>query len=133
MSHITLSEKHGVNPSLLECPVCGEAMGIALLGRLPADAEAPRRMVASLDPCDKCKSKLFNEGYILAYRASIQGGKPVPTGQSIMLRDEFFKRVFEAMEIPAKRIVFLEDTTFDSLVTAATESASQNDQEETGE
>lgn len=51
----SISEKHGLNPSLVRCFVCGELTNsIALMGRLKDDAEAPReRMTGEL--CDKCK------------------------------------------------------------------------------
>lgn len=56
---IRLSPKHGVNPSVMKCPVCAEDTGLALLGRLRDDAEAPRQML-DRDPCDKCKER-FND------------------------------------------------------------------------
>jgi hypothetical protein len=37
---IRLSEKHGVNPSLMLCFYCGEASGVALLGRLKGDQDS---------------------------------------------------------------------------------------------
>lgn len=51
---IKLSKKHGVNPTLLICPICKKDVGIGLLGRLKGDAEAPRQMYGEL--CDDCKS-----------------------------------------------------------------------------
>lgn len=57
---ILLSNKHGVNPSLMVCPCCGESTGVALCGRLPDDAEAPRSML-DLEPCGKCRSEF--DGY----------------------------------------------------------------------
>lgn len=51
---ITLSEKHGLNPSIIKCFVCGEDVGIALVGRLKDDAEAPRECMTG-ELCDKCK------------------------------------------------------------------------------
>lgn len=51
---IKLSEKHGVNPSLLQCFFCGESKGIALMGRLPNDEQAPHQCVMDYEPCDKC-------------------------------------------------------------------------------
>lgn len=62
---IRLSEKHGVNPSITICPVCGKDTGIAILGRLKGDEEAPRKIIGDL--CDDCISKLGNDKiYILA-------------------------------------------------------------------
>jgi hypothetical protein len=54
---IPLSPKHGVNPSLLVCPVCGKDSGVALCGRLPQDAEAPHRMLDQ-SPCPTCEGLL---------------------------------------------------------------------------
>lgn len=39
---VTLSKKHGLNPSMTVCPICGKAEGIALLGHIKGDEEAPR-------------------------------------------------------------------------------------------
>lgn len=55
--NITLSPKHGVNPSLVLCPCCGEDLNmIALNGRMKGDEEAPKYMVDT-EPCQACKLK----------------------------------------------------------------------------
>ena len=59
--YIKLSEKHGVNPTITLCFWCGESTGVALLGKLPNDAEAPKETVIDYEPCDKCK-KLWDQG-----------------------------------------------------------------------
>lgn len=59
---IRLSEKHGVNPSLLCCFVCGKEIGVALLGKLSNDKEAPKK-IANGELCDDCKEKIKN-GYV---------------------------------------------------------------------
>ena len=41
--NIILSEKHGVNSSITVCPICDKEIGIALLGKLKGDEEAPRK------------------------------------------------------------------------------------------
>lgn len=58
---IMVSQKHGVNPSMDICFWCGEVKGLALCGKLKGDAEAPKQMVTSLVPCDKCKER-FKKG-----------------------------------------------------------------------
>lgn len=55
---IILSPKHGVNPSLLKCFWCGKDKGVALLGRLKGDAEAPREIIPDPEPCDACKAAM---------------------------------------------------------------------------
>ena len=52
---ITLSPKHGLNPSIVICPVCKKDTSIALFGRLKGDAEAPKTVEGEL--CDDCKKK----------------------------------------------------------------------------
>ena len=54
--NIILSEKHGVNPSITVCPICGKEIGIALLGKLKGDEEAPRYIQG--DICDECKARV---------------------------------------------------------------------------
>jgi len=53
--NITLSVKHGINPSLVVCPVCKKETSIALFGKLKGDAEAPKTVEGEL--CDECKKK----------------------------------------------------------------------------
>ena len=50
---VTLSKKHGLNPSITVCPICGKEIGIALLGKLKGDEEAPRKIIGDL--CDDCR------------------------------------------------------------------------------
>ena len=54
---IKLSPKHGLNPSMQLCFWCKEPMGVALLGKLPGDKEAPHDIILGYHPCDKCKSQ----------------------------------------------------------------------------
>ena len=64
---ITISPKHGVNPSMDLCFWCGQPKGLILCGRMhekkgdQTDVEAPKGMVMNLEPCDKCKEN-FNLG-----------------------------------------------------------------------
>ena len=52
---ITLSPKHGVNCSIIVCPICKKETSLALFGRLKGDAEAPKQIEGEL--CDECKKK----------------------------------------------------------------------------
>jgi hypothetical protein len=62
---IRISEKHGVNPMLVQCSLCaGDTNELALLGRLPGDAEAPRKGVIPGAICDECK-KMMALGVVL--------------------------------------------------------------------
>lgn len=98
---IRVSEKHGVNPSITICPICGKETGIALLGKLKGDKEASMRMLS--DPCDDCISKLGNDKiYILAIDDQGYGTKgiiikrsalniPVKGYMTLMKENEFDK------------------------------------------
>lgn len=100
---ILLSEKHGVNPSITTCFYCGEATGIALMGKLKGDVEAPKECCCSLEPCDKCKEKwknhllvveVFNEsrnptGRWFAINKSVVSDAYKNTPVALSLEDDF--------------------------------------------
>jgi hypothetical protein len=91
---IYLSKKHGLNPSLEVCPVCGEDVGVILFGKLKAnrtdrDPEAPRRTYLSLEPCGKCKEKI-GDGLVI-YES--EDGKNI-TGNVIAITREAATRIF---------------------------------------
>lgn len=70
---IRISPKHGVNPAVLHCYFCNKPKNeLALLGMLPGDAEAPRRLVADTEPCDECKEYMAR-GILLI---SVADGEP---------------------------------------------------------
>lgn len=62
--NVKLSKKHGLNPSIDTCFYCGEAKGVALLGKLRNDVEAPKNIILDIEPCDTC-SKEFSKGILL--------------------------------------------------------------------
>lgn len=101
---IRVSEKHGVNPSITICPICGKETGIALLGKLKGDKEAPMRMLS--DPCDDCVSKLGNDKiYILAINDQGYGTKAIiikrsalnipVKGYMTLMKENEFDKVFK--------------------------------------
>ena len=77
---ITLSKKHGLNPSMMICPICGKDVGIALFGRLKGDAEAPKVIKSEL--CDDCKTK-----YITIIEVESENN-PVKTGRHTFVPKE---------------------------------------------
>ena len=102
---IRLSEKHGVNPSLLQCFFCGESKGIALMGKLPNDEQAPHQCVMDYEPCDKCIENM-NLGVTLIEVTNTQptDGRPplkakdnvevYPLGRWCVLTTEAVERLF---------------------------------------
>lgn len=101
---IRVSEKHGVNPSITICPICGKETGIALLGKLKGDEEAPRKIIGDL--CDDCISKLGNDKiYILAINDQGYNTKGIIIERSalnisikgyiILMKENEFDKVFK--------------------------------------
>lgn len=101
---IRVSEKYGVNPSITICPICGKETGIALLGKLKRDKEAPRKIIGDL--CDDCISKLSNDKiYILAINDQGYGTKAIiieryalnipVKGYMILMKENEFDEVFK--------------------------------------
>jgi hypothetical protein len=132
---IRLSEKHGMNPSLGVCFWCGEEDGTVLLvGQLPGDKEAPRRMTVSYDPCAKCK-KRFAQGILLIeaspdpiHEGQVEmGAGAYPTGRYLVVTQEWIERVIRppelSQQITRKRNAFIDRETFEALSPSAAETA----------
>ena len=60
---IKLSPKHGVNPSVLYCICCGKDYGVAMLGKLKGDKEAPRDIYHGL--CNDCQGVVEQGGAMI--------------------------------------------------------------------
>lgn len=92
---IRVRKKHGVNPSLSKCFFCGEVHEIILFGLLPEDKEAPREIVLSYDPCEKCR-ELFSTGCLfigVSEKPLHEGHLPIqegffPTGSYALISRE---------------------------------------------
>ena len=113
---IRLSPKHGVNPSLGVCYICGEDDGTVVLpGRLPDDAEAPRRAVWSRAPCPTCRAYMQDGVVFLSVRDGEHGVNPFRTGQYAVVRDEAVQRLIREplqTEVLKTRVCFVEDSTW---------------------
>lgn len=115
---IELSPKHGVNPSLDICFWCGKPRGVALVGRIRQkggdnDAEAPREMCTSLDPCPDCAKKIatgvhfievspdgsrFGNNERWAFKPSADAQPMWPTGRWAVVRPQALKGEHKAGE-----------------------------------
>jgi hypothetical protein len=128
VSGIPLSPKHGVNPALGQCFWCGQEDGtVLLLGRLPGDAEAPRHVIASYEPCENCKAGM-SYGVTLVEMANqplYDGHKAMapnayPTGRWVVVRDETIERLFHPPELVAQvlghRKAFVDQETWTRLM-----------------
>jgi len=115
---ITLDEKHGVNPSLMQCFFCMEPMGLVLFGRMKGGGEAPREVCLNHEPCDKCAGYM-KEGIVLISASEEKGTSENPwrTGGWIVIKEEALRRIIVQEElietIARKRFAFVDDATWD--------------------
>ena len=125
---IRVSQKHGVNPTIPICFWCGkEKNEIALLGKLPGDAEAPRStwLIGDYEPCEKCQ-RIFEQGVHLVEAADhpvIHEKQPpwhgaYPTGKHFVLRELAIRGIFApetAEELCKRKVGFLDQEAFINL------------------
>lgn len=96
---ITLSPKHGVNPSVTHCECCGKEIGLALFGRLKGDVEAPRDVAMSL--CDDCQKVIDQQGLmIIEVRDGESGNNPYRTGRLVGITKDAKERMFKDIHSP---------------------------------
>lgn len=106
---IPISEKHGLNPTLDTCMICGEAFQILLLGKLPNDEEAPKQICTG-QVCPKCidKFKENNERIYIEYSDNNL------TGRYAILPDKVLVSEYLA-NIGEKRVFYLESNIFNNI------------------
>lgn len=105
---IRLSKKHGLNPSVLKCWICGGDAGLALLGQVARredgpgsriiehHAEAPREMTRKGDTCSTCEGVMKSGGIMLVEVRDGEGGDdPYRTGRVWGLSKQWADRVLK--------------------------------------
>lgn len=89
MSGIPISKKHGVNPTIPLCFFCGEEKNeVALLGKLPDDAEAPRNCVLDMEPCGTCAERRKTHVHLIV----IKDGQAAAVKEQRQLWEEAMSR-----------------------------------------
>jgi len=115
---IRVSERHGVNPMIPVCFFCNKMKNeVALLGRLPGDAEAPHRAVLNKEPCEECQGYMDMGVIIVSVKDSDEGeDNPYRTGGWWVVKDEFVERLF-GEESPAlkTRFAFITDSAVEKI------------------
>ena len=118
---LVLSEKHGVNASVMKCFYCGKDMGVALLGRLKDDVEAPRECVLNYEPCDDCK-KYMEEGIIvIGVKDGSNEDNPYRTGEFLVITEDGIGNIINPDSdlyrcIMEHRFVFIEHSVLKNIV-----------------
>ena len=110
---ITVSQKHGVNPTMLVCPICHhETGGLALLGKLKEDAEAPRYSLDS-QPCDDCRGVIEAGGVMLIeVKDGSTGSNPERTGYVIGVK----AGVIDEDAVDERRVGFMTESVMKEMM-----------------
>ena len=110
---ITLSPKHGLNPSLLKCFACGRDIGIAILGKMKDDQEAPKEATTPNTFCEQCQSVIAQDGLlVISVRDGETGNNPYRTGKMVGITKEAKERIFKNM---SGNVCYMEDTMFNQV------------------
>lgn len=101
---MTISDKHGLNPSLDMCFFCGVPKGIALFGKLKNDIEAPRQVLLNYEPCDECQKVMSQGTTIIEVVTDDNGNKPIhdnvyPTGRWCVMKREAAQELFNTDKV----------------------------------
>ena len=81
---IILSPKHGANPSIDCCFICGKDVAVVLFGKLKNDKEAPKKCCTG-QLCDDCKKQL--ETHVAVFEVT-NDSNPKRTGRMVFLPKE---------------------------------------------
>lgn len=128
--NIKISEKHGVNPTIPVCFWCGgQKNEVALLGKLPGDAEAPMSMwiPGDYEPCDICMEKMTLGITIMeaADHPAINENQPsmvenaYPTGRWMVVTEDGIKKLLSGKlldHVLKARKTFTDQETYDQLI-----------------
>lgn len=124
MSSIKLSQKHGVNPCIAECYICGQSKNEILLtgaaGERMArdmgydDGQMPMQAVFDIEPCEECQ-KLG----IAFIEMSHEGKGAKPTGRRCLIKEDAVRQLITPPEllqhILKKRAALLTPDTYTML------------------
>ncbi len=106
---LRLSPKHGVNPAVDTCFLCGKDKGLVLFGCQPGDKEAPRKVVANKEPCQECQEFMKQGIILISTRDGESGDNPYRTGGFWVLKQEACEQMFTGIDFNKQRVVFIED------------------------
>ena len=121
---ITISKEYGLNPSVLQCPICGKEHSLALFGTSWKDkngktAEAPRVLATPNSFCDDCKKVLDQGGcFFIEIKdedADNRVENPYRTGRITALKKEAAERIFGQ----ANPVTYVGETVFEHVFGAS--------------
>lgn len=116
---IRISPKHGVNPSVALCGICGQPKNeIVLMGRLPNDAAAPHQAVYDAEPCDACKESMQKGIMLIEVKDGESGDNPYRTGRIVVVTEDYIQRALEGDLVQyalTKRVIYIEESVAHAL------------------
>jgi hypothetical protein len=127
---ITISKEYGLNPSVLQCPICGKEHSLALFGTSWKDkngktAEAPRVLATPNSFCDDCRKALNQGAYIfIEVKDGETGSNPYRLGGFVGITTEAAKRMFPDIE---GQVHYMEHTMFRQIFGEVLEQQKQNE------
>jgi hypothetical protein len=115
MSGVTLHKQHGLNPTLVNCFICGETAHIALVGsqskKIFGQEEAPRECIDG-SICDRCQGVIDNGGvFFIEVKDGETGKNPYRTGSLWGIRREAAEKIVNDSTLLDKGIVWIEQST----------------------
>lgn len=115
--NLRLSEKHGVNPSIQKCFLCGKEKGVILFGRMTDDREAPREVVTDKEPCDECKKAMQDAVLFVEVKDGQNGSdNPFRTGYIVGLSVEWAKENLKGYDFDKQRLFFVEENVLKAML-----------------
>ncbi len=99
----------------MQCFVCGEAKGVVLLGLLPNDEEAPRKICLNQEPCDKCKDYMRTGIIMISVRDGESGDTPFRTGGWCVVKAEAVLQIVNDPELIKRRVMFVPDNVWNQI------------------
>lgn len=108
---ITLHPEHGLNPSMEICMVCGEVIGILLIGNKMKE-QAPMYIRAG-HLCDNCQ-KIIDDGgcFIIEVRDGSDQKNPNYTGRYCAVKKEEAEKIFKEKH----NVVYMEQSLYTQIV-----------------
>jgi hypothetical protein len=115
---IPLHPKHGLNPMVEICRLCGNETGSLLLLGNNCKTEAPRVGAMQDSVCDKCADVMKVGIMFVEVRNGESGDNPYRTGNIWGLKEEAAERfIIEPMwtQVKKSRVCFIEQSTANQL------------------
>jgi hypothetical protein len=114
---LRLHPEFGVNPTILQCFLCGEDKNeLALLGASYKKGKAPMHMCINKEPCDKCKGYMEQGVIFIGVPDGANHDNPDRTGRFCVIKAEAVERMLkDSKDVLKSRVAFIEESTWVAL------------------